>query len=191
MWQGRAVGYIRTMSSFTAQNSFSSLATEIAEDLAMWPMGMSPSRVLQINEREAGTIVADIIPYTSLTILSQEPVNFPGKEHRFKPIDVRIGDWSKTEWGEGYDIVLCFDFLRHLIDRDRISFLTRAQRSLARGGRTLAIELVTPGDIAARELQHAGLAAGCERVLVSSMATDESWSAVVFERDRWSAWHVD
>lgn len=134
-----------------------------------------------------GTIVADKIPYTNFTILSPQLLNFPSNEHRSKLIDVRIGDWSKIEWGKGYDIVLCMDFIRHLIDRDRISFLTRAQGSLARGGRTLAIELVTPGDIAARELQHAGLAAGCERVLVSSMETDESWSAVVFERDRWSA----
>jgi hypothetical protein len=166
--------------------SLCSLATEIGQDLALWPVG--PSRVLQIDASQTGTVFADTLPYAKLTILTQQPIPVPTVSPRYQPLNFRIGHWAEVEWGDDYEVIICFDLLRHLTNSHRVAFLGRAQRSLAKGGRTIAIELIAPGDVAAQELQHAGTLAGCERFFISSTVSDESWSTVVFERDVWSAY---
>jgi len=162
------------------------LAAEIAYDLAHWPLG--PFHILQVESSELSPIFMDAMPYTKLTILSSKPVYLGARRRGCGPPDIRFRHWSEGKWGSGYDVIVCFDCLRHLADADRIVFLTIARHCLARGGRTLAIESVLPGDVVTREFKTAGKAAGYEQILASVLASNESWSTVVFERDPESDW---
>jgi hypothetical protein len=162
----------------------------IAEDilLSFWPF--PPERVLAVGAKSisVGLAVAQVIPSLHLTLVSppdhkDQLAEVPFRD-RLTPI---IGEHAERDWGDGYQIVLAYDQLGSLDETAQIEFLSKAQRSLCRGGRTLSIEMIGTYGRGLSSLHLNGIcrAAGCQKVTVTAIE-NSVWSVALFERDRYS-----
>ena len=125
------------------------LATKIASELAVF----SPRKVLDVAAGHGmfGIAIARAVADAQITsvdwhaVLSvaRENADAAGVSGRYHTIG---GSAFDTDWGIGFDLVLLANFL-HQLDQDScVTLLRKARRSLAPGGRAVAVEFLLNED---------------------------------------------
>jgi SAM-dependent methyltransferase len=126
-------------------------AAGLAAEVAGWPR--PPRRVLDIAAGHGmyGIAVAKAVPQAEITALDWPAVLQVaaenardaglGDRHRLQP-----GNAFELDWGTGYDLVLLTNFLHHFDEETCGALLAKARRSLAPGGRAVAVEFVPNED---------------------------------------------
>jgi SAM-dependent methyltransferase len=126
-------------------------AAGLAAEVAGWPR--PPRRVLDIAAGHGmyGIAVAKAVPGAEITALDSPGVLDVaaenaraaglGERHRLLP-----GSAFDVDWGTGYDLVLLTNFLHHFDEETCSALLAKTRRSLAPGGRAVAVEFVPNED---------------------------------------------
>jgi len=140
------VKFARAMAPFVAAG-----AQALAARVAAGPV--PPRRVLDIAAGHGmfGILLAQAVPDAQVTALDWSNVLAVARENaqrlgvadRFHTIE---GSAFDTDWGGGYDLILLPNFLHHFDPDGCAALLAKARRSLAPGGRVLAVEFVPNPD---------------------------------------------
>lgn len=196
------VKFARAMVPFVAQT-----AQGVAHEVSTWEN--APGRVLDIAAGHGlfGIAVAKAIPGAEIVACDWQAVLAVAKENaaaagvmaRYRTL---VGSAFEVDWGTNFDLVLLTNFLHHFDPPTCVEILSKARRSLAPGGRVLAVEFVpdedrisppiaaafsfmmlasTPhGDAyTAREFEQMGQTAGFTKVSVASLPPSPQ-SLIVF-----------
>ena len=125
------------------------VATKIASVLAV----SSPRNVLDVAAGHGmfGIAIARAVAGAQITaidwqavlLVARENADAAGVSGRYHTLG---GSAFDTDWGTGFDLVLLANFL-HQLDRDAcVTLLRKARRSLASGGRAVAVEFLLNED---------------------------------------------
>jgi ubiquinone/menaquinone biosynthesis C-methylase UbiE len=156
------------------------VAEALARQIAAWPT--PPRKVLDIAAGHGtyGISVAKAVPAAELVALdwpgvlaiARRNAEQAGVADRFRAL---AGNAFEVELGAGYDLVLLPNFLHHF-DRDTcVGLLEKIRRSLAPGGKTLAIEFVPNEDRVSPPFQ-----AGFAFYMLGSTPSGDAFTATDF-----------
>lgn len=184
-----------------------SVARKIASELAIW----SPRKVLDVAAGHGmfGIAIAEAVTGAQITAIDWQAVLSVARENAEAAgvsgrYHTSAGSAFDADWGSEFDLVLLANFL-HQLDHDAcVSLLRKACRSLASGGRAVAIEFLpnedrvsphfpamfafqmlgsTPqgGAYTAREFEEMGRAAGSGKVIAKPLPPTPQ-SLILFEQ---------
>jgi len=155
-------------------------AEALARQVAGWPM--PPRKVLDIAAGHGifGISVAKAIPLAELVALdwpgvlaiARRNAEQAGVADRFRAL---AGNAFEVEFGTGYDLVLLPNFLHHFDHQTCVGLLAKIRRSLAPGGRTLALEFVPDEDRVSPPFQ-----AGFAFYMLGSTPSGDAFTATDF-----------
>jgi len=125
------------------------LATKIASELAV----LSPRKVLDVAAGHGmfGIAIARAVSDAQITAIdwqgvlsvAREIADAAGVSGRYQTL---AGSAFDTDWGSGFDLVLLANFLHQLDQNGCVTLLKKARKSLASGGRAVAIEFLLNED---------------------------------------------
>lgn len=197
------VKFARAMVPFVAQ-----AAQDIAQQVGA--SAKPPQRVLDIAAGHGlfGVAIAKAVPgaqvvavdWQAVLEVAQENAAAAGVSARYRTL---AGSAFEVDWGQDFDLALLTNFLHHFDPPTCVQLLSKVRKSLAGGGRALAVEFVpnddrvsppfaaafsfvmlagTPSGDAytAREFAQMGREAGFAKVSVAPLAPSPQ-SLVVFE----------
>lgn len=142
---------------------------EIASELDIWPI--SPSNIISVGDDKYFALIRKLFHYAKLTLVCPTNV-LPDRNLHF---------WDSTEWGNNYDVIFCLNvFSEHSHSRSS-AFFKMGKKSLADGGRIIAIERVKSGSTEHKEILNASAQAGIKLISLLPMDTDDRWNCLVFQ----------
>lgn len=142
MW----VTFAKAMMPFVAP-----IAEAIASEIASWPT--KPHQVLDIAAGHGafGIAIGRKVPQAEIVAVDWDPVlalaranaEAAGLSSRYRTLP---GSAFDVDWGVGYDLILIPNFLHHFDFETCVRLLRKVRESLAKNGKTLAVEFVPNED---------------------------------------------
>jgi ubiquinone/menaquinone biosynthesis C-methylase UbiE len=157
-------------------------AQGIAQQVSAW--AKPPKRVLDVAAGHGlfGVSIAKAVPGAQVVATDWQPVLEVAQENaaaagvsaRYRTL---AGSAFDVDWGKDFDLVLLTNFLHHFDASTCVQLLSKVRRSLAPGGRALAVEFVPDEDRVSPPF-----AAAFSFVMLASTPSGDAYTAREFEQ---------